>query len=263
MDRLSGRESLREQYRSPHRLERRISLHEKYSVNPQGFGPWVVSHYHFLEGARVLELGCGTGSMWQRQEELIRRCGELVLTDLSEGMVSAARASLGDRPPLRFQTADIRALPFPDGAFDVCIANMMLYHVPEPDLALAEVRRVLRPAGCFYAATYGEHGIVERLCQILAPLGLRDGTGKRFTLQNGAARLRRFFPEVRRFDYPDSLRVTDPEDLIDYLCSLPSMEEARRLPRDRIRALLRAEMRNGVLELPKEYGLFAAKAEDA
>ena len=136
---------------------------------------------------------------------------------------------------------------------------MMLYHVPDLQRALSEVRRVLKPGGRFYAATYGVHGIVEALCRILAPLGLRDETNKRFTLQNGGAILGDFFPTVERFDYPDSLRVTDPEDLIDYLLSLPSMEAARALPREALRVRLTAAMEDGALELPKEYGLFVAK----
>ena len=252
---------VRAQYRTAEKLNRRISLHETYSVNPQGFGPWILSHYDFPEGARVLELGCGTGSMWKGQEALIRRCSELLLTDLSPAMVAAAREALGEAPPLRFAEADIQDLPFPDDAFDAVIANMMLYHVPDLPKALSEVRRVLKPGGCFCAATYGEHGILEALCRILAPLGLRDETNKTFTLQNGGAILGRFFPRVERFDYPDSLRVTEAEDLIDYLVSLPSMETARALPREALRRRLTAAMEDGVLELPKEYGLFLAKTD--
>ena len=259
MSRMNETEILRSQYGTTDKLARRISLHEKYSTNKTGFGLWIVSHYDFPEGARVLELGCGNGSMWKGQEALIRRCSELLLTDLSPAMVAAARQTLGEWGPLRFAVADIQKLPFPDASFDAVIANMMLYHVPDLHAGLSELRRVLKPGGRFCAATYGEHGIVERLCEILAPLGLRDETNKRFTLQNGAAVLGRFFRKVERFDYPDSLRVTDAEDLVEYLRSLPSMEEARTLPRAQLRACLTDAMHDGVLELPKEYGLFAAE----
>ena len=252
-------ETVREQYQSTEKLSRRISIHEKYSTNPQGFGPWIAAHYDFPAGARVLELGCGTGGLWKGQEALIRRCSELWLTDLSPAMVAAARDTLGTAPPLRYGVEDIQSLPIPGASFDAVIANMMLYHVPDLQRALSEVRRVLKPGGRFYAATYGVHGIVEALCRILAPLGLRDETNKRFTLQNGGAILGDFFPTVERFDYPDSLRVTDPEDLIDYLLSLPSMEAARALPREALRVRLTAAMEDGALELPKEYGLFVAK----
>ena len=252
-------EIVRSQYGTTDKLLQRISIHEKYSTNKTGFGPWIVSHYAFPEGCRVLELGCGTGNMWKGQEALIRRCAALYLTDLSEAMVAAVREALGEEDPLRFAVADIQNLPFPDGSFDAVIANMMLYHVPDLHKGLSEVRRVLRPGGRFYAATYGEHGIVETLCRILAPLGVQDDTNKHFTLQNGGETLRSFFSCVERQDYPDSLRVTEIEDIIDYLDSLPSMQSVHRLPRSEIKTHLTAAMRDGVLELPKEYGLFLAE----
>lgn len=259
MGEINTSDTVQKQYQTTERLTRRISIHEQYSTNRQGFGPWIVSHYQFPEGARVLELGCGTGSMWKGQEALIRRCSELVLTDLSPAMVSAAREVLGEEAPLHYAIADIQKLPFPDSRFDAVIANMMLYHVPDLQKGLSEVRRVLKPNGRFYAATYGQHGIVERLCEILSPLELRDNTKKTFTLQNGGSILRNFFPKVERFDYPDSLRVTNVVDIIDYLYSLPSMEKVRGLPREQIRGCLNGAMRDGVLELPKEYGLFVAE----
>lgn len=259
MAEMNATDTVQKQYQTTDKLTRRISIHEKYSTNRQGFGPWIVSHYQFPEGARVLELGCGTGSMWKGQEALIRRCSELILTDLSTAMVAAARETLGSQAPLRYTIADIQKLPFPDASFDAVIANMMLYHVPDLEAGLSEVRRVLKPNGQFYAATYGEHGIVARLCEILSPLGLRDDTNKNFTIQNGDSVLRRFFPSVERFDYPDSLRVTNVEDIIDYLYSLPSMETVHSLPRAQIRDCLAGAMRDGVLELPKEYGLFIAE----
>ena len=252
-------ETVREQYQTTEKLSRRISIHEKYSTNKQGFGPWIAAHYDFPAGAQVLELGCGTGGTWKGQEALLRRCSELRLTDLSPAMVAAAREALGEAAPLRYEVADIQRLPFPADSFDAVIANMMLYHVPDLQKGLSEVRRVLKPGGCFYAATYGEHGIVEALCRILAPLGLRDETDKTFTLQNGGAILGNFFRSVRRFDYPDSLRVKDVEDVVDYLLSLPSMEAARALPREALRERLAAAMEDGALELPKEYGLFLAR----
>ena len=156
---LTGKDTVREQYATADKLNTRISLHEKYSVNKQGFGPWIAAHYAFPEGARVLEAGCGTGSMWAGQDALIMRCSKLILTDLNEGMVTKAKAALGERQELEYRTADIRSIPCPDRSLDAVIANMMLYHVPDIDKALREVCRVLKKDGTFYAATYGENGM--------------------------------------------------------------------------------------------------------
>ena len=133
------------QYKTADRLNTRISIHEKYSTNPQGFGNWIVSHYDFKPGVKVLELGCGTGNMWLGQNELIERCRPLVLSDLSQGMLAAARETLQGYSTIEYRRIDIQNIPYPEAAFDAVIANMMLYHVPNLDRGLSEVHRVLKP----------------------------------------------------------------------------------------------------------------------
>lgn len=250
--------TVRAQYATDQNLSRRISIHEAYSVNKQGFGPWVVSHYPITPGCRVLELGCGTGSMWQDQDALIQKCAELVLSDFSAGMLETARANVTG-PNVRHAVIDIQDIPFPDESFDLVIANMMLYHVPDLPKALREVRRVLKPGGTFLCATYGEHGIMEYLSGILAHLGIRDETSRNFTLQNGASHLASCFSQVDCRHYPDALAVTNAEDLVDYLYSLSSMTALTSLPRSTVREALEAHMVDGLLIVPKEYGLFLAR----
>lgn len=74
-----------------------------------------------------------------------------MLTDISPAMVDAAREQLADVRGVKFECADIQNLPYPDASFDVVIANMMLYHVPDIACGLSEVRRVLRRDGRFFA----------------------------------------------------------------------------------------------------------------
>ena len=57
----------------------------------------------------------------------------------------------------------------------------------------------------------------------------------------------------------DSLAVTDVNDLADYLYSLSGMADLRGLPREEVVSVLEANMSGGVLRVPKEYGMFAAK----
>ena len=57
--------TIEKQYRTPENLNTRISIHEKYSVNRQPFGEWILSNYTLGPDDRILELGCGTADMWK------------------------------------------------------------------------------------------------------------------------------------------------------------------------------------------------------
>ena len=256
---LSDEPAVKAQYASAGNLNKRISIHEKYSVNRQGFGNWIAAHYPVREGMSVLELGCGTGQIWLNREELIGKCSRIVLTDLSEGMLQTARETLKRYPSIEYAAADIQHIPYPEHSFDLVIANMMLYHVPDIPKALSEARRVLRPGGAFCCATYGEHGIMEYLTGLFSAYGVKDSAEYPFTLQNGKAQLEPFFDRVERYDYEDSLEVTDVNDLADYIFSLSGFSALRALPRETLIRVLESAAVNGVWKIPKEYGLFLAR----
>ncbi len=247
---LSDHTVVKDQYATSKRLETRISIHEKYSRNRQPFGEWIVSHYRLQPNERVLELGCGTGSMW-RDVALPAGC-HVTLTDLSPGMLETARDNT-QHLHADYACCDAMSLPYPDGAFDAVIANMMLYHVPDIDRALGEIRRVLKPEGRFFAATFGEHGVVEAVLDIL---GLPYSANHRFTLQNGGAQLQPHFPQVELLRRDDALDVTDLHDLIAYLRSMAGMTVLADVPDSRLTEALGRHVQCGVLSLPKEYGLF-------
>lgn len=255
---LSDDAAVRQQYQNADRLNTRISIHDRYSVNKTGFGNWIFSNYRLAPGMRVLELGCGTANMWRGKEELIRLCGEIMLSDLSEGMLEEAKQNVGTHENVSFAAVDVQAIPYPSQSFDAVIANMMLYHVPDLEKALSQVRRVLKAGGRFYCATYGEHGIQEFLSDALAACGVENRLNRAFTLQNGEGILKRHFSNVERLDYRDSLAVTDVNDMVDYVCSLTGMTALKQVPRAEIRAALQRRMRDGVLHVPKEYGMFIA-----
>lgn len=250
---IADKQVVSAQYADSARLEARIGIHEKYSRNPQPFGEWITGHYHLAGGEQVLELGCGTGSMWG-SVTLPEGC-HVTLTDLSPGMLETAKANTAHLGA-DYALCDAMALPFADAAFDVVIANMMLYHVPDIARALREIRRVLKAGGRFYAATFGEHGAVE--C-VLDMLGLPCTANHRFTLQNGSEQLSTFFSRVERHDREDALDVTDPDDLIAYLRSMTGMTILADLPDSTLRAAFVSRMKDGVLSLPKEYGLFICR----
>ena len=181
-------------------------------------------------------------------------------SDLSEGMIDTAKEKLSKYENIEYKIIDIQDIPFEDDSFDIVIANSMLYHVPDINMGLKEVRRVLKDDGTFYCATFGEHGIIEYLSEVLKEYGMEDKTVKNFTLQNGEGILKTVFERVKRLDYMDSLAVTNIDDLIDYIYSLTSMTTLSQMHKGDIHDALTAQMVDGVLNVPKEYGMFICGA---
>jgi SAM-dependent methyltransferase len=187
-----------EAYRVPDRLERRIALHRRFSANATGWLPWVFDRLELPPGARVLDAGCGNGDLWRVNLHRLDATARLTLADLSEGMLDAACAGLGSRA--FYVEADLQSLPFADGAFDVVLANHVLYHVPDLPRALDELARVLAPGGRFSATTVGERHLAELrdLVGDRAPWSRnqRDRAGRRLRPRQARRPLRR--PRVRR-----------------------------------------------------------------
>lgn len=259
MTELNRHGAVLEQYKSAGNLNTRISIHEKYSVNKTGFGNWIFSHYDIRPHIKILELGCGTGNMWKTNLHLLNEGVKLYLTDISEGMVETAKNTLGEFEGVDYKTVDIENIPYEDGYFDRVIANMMLYHIPNLDKGLTEVSRVLSDDGYFYCATFGENGIIPFISGLLKEYGAKDNTNRNFTLQNGKDILKKYFSDVDRYDYEDSLAVTDIDDILDYIYSLKNMLSIAELRREDIREVLKRNMTGGVLNIPKENGMFVCR----
>ena len=256
MSNINDMSVVKQQYTNANNLNTRISIHDKYSTNKMGFGNWIVSNYRIDKGMKVLELGCGTGDIWKTRESLMSLCSKLTLSDFSEGMVATTKSNIGEYDNVEYKVIDIQEIPYEDETFDVVIANMMLYHVPDIDKGLAEVRRVLKRGECFYCATYGEHGIIEYLSKILSVYGVEDNINKNFTLQNGYKILNKIFSRVEKLEYIDSLAVTNIDDMVEYIYSLSSMTSLNSVPKQVIKDILMKNTTNGILNVPKEYGMF-------
>ncbi len=80
-----------------------------------------------------------------------------------------------------------------------------------------------------------------------------------FTLQNGREKLIQYFADVKKLLYEDALEVTNVEDMIDYIYSLPGFSDIQDFPRDTLRSVLEKNMHDGVLHVPKDYGMFVVR----
>jgi ubiquinone/menaquinone biosynthesis C-methylase UbiE len=97
-------------------------------------------------GARALEVGCGTGAV-TRALALCPETASVVGVDPSPGFLVVARELSDGIQNLEFVVGDAKALPLEDGSFDAVVFHTTLCHVPEPDVALREAFRVLQPGG--------------------------------------------------------------------------------------------------------------------
>ena len=223
MPRQSDREYLLgEQYSDASNLDARAALHQRFSTNPYGWHRWVFDRFDVARNADLLELGSGPGTFWLHNWERIPPDWRVTLSDFSAGMVRISRRHLHDKHfSYAFALADAQAIPFRSSSFDAVIANHMLYHVPNLEKALSEIRRVLRANGRLYAATNGV-GNMKELWELVAqatPQGKDRSSAltHNFNLENAQVVLRNWFSEVILDRYDDSLVVTDAEALVAYV----------------------------------------------
>jgi SAM-dependent methyltransferase len=211
------------QYKTDANLQSRIQIHRRFSRNPYGWYRWAFDHFQLKPGERILDVGCGPADIWKSQTARLPEGVSLTLCDLSAGMAQAAKASVGIDPRFAFSVGDAQSIPFQPGSFDLVVANHMLYHVPNIQQAAREIQRVLRPNGRLVAATNGRahlRELYDLILQVAPDFTARGDSAARFGLENGAEILRTVFPEVRVEIYEDSLFVTEPSALIEYIGSM-------------------------------------------
>ena len=248
-----------EQYKNAKNLNDRISLHEKYSTNSQGWFNWLFEKIDFSKVNRLLELGCGNGKLWQ-ENTIDLRNREIFLSDISEGMVDEVRTKLGS--DFNCIVVNAEKIPFKDAYFDMIIANHVLFYLNDLNQGLKEIDRVLKPNGVFYCSTYGkEHmkEITELVQNFDSHINLSNHSlYDIFGLENGEAILKKYFSNVQRLEYPDSLEITESKPLIDYIMSCHGNQNEILGPRlnefkEYIDELLK---KNGKIVVTKHAGLF-------
>ena len=248
-----------EQYKNAKNLNDRIRLHEKYSTNSQGWFNWLFEKIDFSKVNRLLELGCGNGKLWQ-ENTIDLRNREIFLSDISEGMVEEVRNKLGSN--FNCIVADAEKIPFKDAYFDSIIANHVLFYLNDLNLGLKEILRVLKPNGILYCSTYAKERMKE-ITEIVQNFDASVNLSNHrlydvFGLENGESILCAYFKTVKRYDYRDTLEITESKPLIDYIMSCHGNQNEILGPRltdfkEYIDELLKT---NGKIVVTKHAGLF-------
>src|SRR3989475_8971296 len=101
----------------------------------------------------VLDVGAGTGFLTQGAAMIARK---VITLDFSRGMSDESIAKLG-RGKVEFRIGNVEHMQLPDSSVNVVIGNMVLHHCPHPEMAIAEMARVLKPGGRIAISDLQEH----------------------------------------------------------------------------------------------------------
>lgn len=257
-----------QQYENASNLRARIAIHELFSTNKEGWMPWFfkelkqelsmmssnyknynkkISNENISElsnldlkqpNIKILELGCGDASLWNKNFNHIPSNWEITLTDFSDGMLEDAKKNLGEkRSRFNFKIVNAENIPFEEESFNVVIANHMLYHVPNINKALKEINKVLKSEGILFASTVGKNHMKE-IREIISTFDIYSLTSESwestdsFQLENGLKIVSEYFNMVELKRYKDNLKVTDPVYILDYIFSMPGNNEVNLSSKD-------------------------------
>jgi SAM-dependent methyltransferase len=155
-----------------------------------------VAQVELFDGARVLEIGCGTGNVTQRLKRA-RPGAQVTGMDPDPRALARAGRKFGTVPGVRFDRGYAQDLPYADESFDHVLSSMMLHHLDDDvqAAAVAEAFRVLRPGGSVHVVDVVGHHAASAHDGAAIPALLR-GSGFENVSELGSRRLR-FFGPVR------------------------------------------------------------------
>lgn len=215
--------SLSTQYKNATNISARIRLHRDYSTNKEGWFPWLFKNLHLKQEMQILELGAGNGALWSQNINKIPNGINVVLSDISKGILEDAKSAIGQRNEFQYAVFDAQKIPFADNTFDLVIANHMLFYCKDIPQTLKEIQRVLKPKGTFVCSTYSKchmHEITDLVQNynsniVLSSTNLYD----RFGLDNGQKLLQQCFKNVSCHKYHDAIEISEAMPIISYILS--------------------------------------------
>lgn len=256
-------ETLRDQYRSAANIAARIRLHQDFSVNPEGWYPWLLRQYSLKQNMHVLETGCGNGELWMENRGRIPAGMHVILSDASAGMSDEVRKRFAQDERFVARTFPIEEIPYADNSFDLVIANHMLFYCADIDAALIEVKRVLKKNGVFACSAYGaDHmkEITELVQGFDSSIVLSaDKLYEKFGLENGKELLSRYFRDIEERKYDDAIEINQAEPLIAYILSCHGNQNEIILNRYHdFHAYVNEKVKNG-FHITKDAGMFMGR----
>jgi len=196
-------------------------------LNPnKNWYEWVFAQLDLPASARVLEIGCGEGSLWYKNKQHVPPALQATLTEVTYDLLSGAKQNLGkDFAHFEFEVMPFDVLTFDDESFDVVIANHVLFFSKNAREILAQIKRILKKGGRFYCSTItAEH--LKELEELLSKYDKKLHLGKAKQLQNFGDEqanllLTEQFDTVTSAHYVDELVINHPDMLLNYIYSIP------------------------------------------
>ena len=256
-------QSLSMQYKNATNISARIRLHRDYSVNQEGWFPWLFSNLHLKPGMKILELGAGNGALWSQNIAKVSKNVTIVLSDISEGILADARKTIGDHPQFQYSVFNAQKIPFADNTFDLVIANHMLFYCDDIPKALQEVRRVLKSGATFTCSTYSQkhmHEITDLVQNYNANIVLSStNLYERFGLDNGRQILQPYFKDISCHKYQDAIELSDSIPIISYILSCHGNQNSILLDHYQdFKQYVEKQVKDG-FHITKDAGFFSCK----
>ena len=256
---------IQEQYADSKNFAARVELNRRFGTNPYKWILWLFDQIKFPVKARILELGCGNALLWRSNLNRIPNDSYIVLSDFSGGMLKDAKDILNDAlDEFEFKVINAEQIPYSDDLFDIVIANLMLYHIPNVEKALSEISRVLKTSGVLYAATFGLDYMKE-LTELVSnydnniDFSLKP-LARVFGLENGERLLNKFFEDVEMIEYDDCLVVTEAEPLVNFILSTKAKKFFKGSNKEDFKEYVANILENrGEIKITKKSGLFMAR----
>ena len=235
MPRDAKAQALARYYATDRNLRIKEETHARFLAPQVDMVSWTLGVINWQGDEVVLDIGAGRGSHYSQLSRDLPQARYYAL-DLSPQLLQSHPCDGG-----QLTRADAMQLPYADDSFDVVMANHMLYHLPDIDACLREIKRVMKPDGRVLAATDSQFSLPELqvlLRRAIVLLSRHNASAEPpalpcdpFALENGVRILARHFYSVVRHDLPAALHFDNIEPALDYVESMRDLRESG-LPSD-------------------------------
>lgn len=127
----------------------------------------VAASTNIAPGAKVLDLGCGTGEMLFKLGQEYPNVGLLAGIDASEDMLKLARIKLKSFKTVNLYLGSIEKLPYPDEHFDLIVSSGVLHYVQAIEAMTKEAFRVLKPQGSILLIDMAQEALTTKISYLL------------------------------------------------------------------------------------------------